>query len=102
MARALKAWGTRWGVRDRGDPAGLPLAAAILSMFMALITPLTTTISRQAEAEADAFGLAAAGEPHGFDSVAMRLSTFRKIRPGTLGERWFCETTNGYPRGPGR
>lgn len=98
MARALQVWGTRWGVRDRGDPAGLPLAAAILSLFMTLITPLTNTISRQAEAEADAFGLAAAGEPHGFASVAMRLSTYRKIHPGALEEWWFYDHPSGYTR----
>src|SRR3546814_11418279 len=56
MARALQAWGARWGVRDRGDPAGLPLAAAILRLFMTLITPITNTISSQAEAEAHALG----------------------------------------------
>src|SRR3546814_15115434 len=49
MARALQAWGARWGVRDRGDPAGLPLAAAILSLFMPLITPPPNNITRSEE-----------------------------------------------------
>ncbi len=98
MARALHVWGARWGVRDRGDPAGLPLAVAILAVFMTVITPLTNTVVRQAEAEADAFGLAAAGEPHGFATVAMRLSTYRKIHPGALEEGWFYDHPSGHTR----
>ena len=58
--RALLRWGPRFGLEDRGDPAALPLAMAILSLFFFFATPLTNSITRQAEAEADAFGLNAA------------------------------------------
>ncbi|MGH8106499.1 MAG: M48 family metallopeptidase, partial [Arenimonas sp.] len=94
----LKRYGTRWGVSDRGDPAGLPLAAALLAIFMTVMTPLNNSIIRQAEAEADAFGLAVAGEPHGFATVAMRLSTYRKIHPGELEEIMFYDHPSGYAR----
>lgn len=94
----LKRYGRRWEVRDRGDPAGLPLAMALLTIFMTLMTPLNNSIIRQAEAEADAFGLAVAGEPHGFATVALRLSTYRKIHPGELEEILFYDHPGGYAR----
>ena len=39
--RAMARWGTRFGLEGRGDPAALPLALAILSLFFFLVTPLT-------------------------------------------------------------
>ncbi len=78
--------GERWRVRDLADPAGLPLALAIFSVVMLLLTPLTNSIVRTAERQADAFGLGAAKEPHGFASVAMRLASYPKIEPSPLGE----------------
>jgi STE24 endopeptidase len=96
--RALARWGTRFGLEGRADPAALPLAIAILSLFFFLATPLTNSIVRQAEAEADAYGLNAADEPHGFAMVAMRLSTYRKIQPGPLEEIIFYDHPSGYAR----
>jgi STE24 endopeptidase len=91
-------YGARWGISDRGDPAGLPLAMALLALFMTVMTPLNNSIGRQAEAEADAFGLAVAGEPNGFATAAMRLSTYRKIHPGNLEEIMFYDHPSGYAR----
>jgi STE24 endopeptidase len=95
---ALARWGARWGLEGRTDPAALPLALAILSVFFLLATPLTNSIVRQAEAEADAYGLNAAREPHGFAMTAMRLSTYRKIAPGNLEEILFYDHPSGYQR----
>ena len=96
--RALVRWGPRFGLEDRADPAALPLAIAILSLFFFFATPLTNSIIRQAEAEADAFGLNAAQEPNGFAMAAMRLSTYRKIKPGALEEIIFYDHPSGYAR----
>ncbi|GAA0715894.1 M48 family metallopeptidase [Dokdonella soli] len=94
----LARWGGGLGLRGRGDPAALPLAIAILSVFFFLATPLTNSIVRQMEAEADAFGLNAAREPNGFAMSAMRLSAYRKIRPGPLEETFFYDHPSGYQR----
>lgn len=94
----LRRHGARWGIADRGDPAGLPLALAIFSVFFAIMTPLTNTITRQAEAEADAFGVNASREPHGFASAAIRLSTYRKLHPGPIEEVIFYDHPSGYDR----
>jgi STE24 endopeptidase len=93
-----RRWGQRFGVEGRGDPAGLPLISALFSIFFFIATPVSNSITRQAEAEADAYGLNAAGEPHGFATVAMRLSTYRKIHPGKWEEIVFYDHPSGYDR----
>ena len=95
---SLSRWGGRLGLEDRGDPAALPFAFAILSVYMFLATPLANSIVRQMEAEADAYGLNAAREPNGFAMAAMRLSTYRKIHPGPLEEIIFYDHPSGYAR----
>jgi STE24 endopeptidase len=96
--RLLARWGARLGLRDRGDVAALPLAIAVLSVFFFAATPLVNSIVRQMETEADAFGLNAAREPHGFAMAAMRLSTYRKLKPGPLEEIVFYDHPSGYQR----
>ena len=90
--------GESWGVRDISDPAGLPLALAIFAIVMLLLTPVTNSIVRIAEHQADAFGLNAAHEPHGFASVAMRLAPYRKIEPSPLEEIIFFDHPSGRTR----
>ena len=96
--RALARWGPRLGLRDRADPAALPLMAAILVVMLLLLTPFTNSTVRTAEAEADAFGLNAAREPEGFAMAAMRLSTYRKLKPGPVEEFEFYDHPSGYDR----
>jgi len=95
---SLARFGQRLGLENRTDPAALPLVGAILSVFLFLMTPLLNSVIRQAEAEADIFGLNAAREPHGFATAAMRLSTYRKIRPGYWEEILFYDHPSGYAR----
>jgi len=94
----VRRFGVRWGVTGRGDPAGLPVAMALLAIYMTLAQPVLNSIIRSAEAEADAFGLAVAGEPYGFATSAMRLSTYRKIHPGHWEEVFFYDHPSGYDR----
>ena len=96
--RALQRWGTRLGIRDRADIAGLPLAAALLSVLGLLATPITNTISRSEESEADIFGLNAAREPQAFASVAIRLASYRKLDPGALEELLMYDHPSGRTR----
>jgi STE24 endopeptidase len=98
LDRALARWGGRLGLKDRADPAALPLAVALFSVIFFLLGPLQNTIVRSYEGEADAFGLNASREPHGWAMSAMRLSTYRKIRPGKLEEFLFYDHPSGYER----
>jgi STE24 endopeptidase len=95
---AIARWGARWGITDRADPASLPLAVLILAVFMTVATPVLATIVRTSEAEADAFAINAAREPHGFATVALRLSTYRKLKPGPIEEVIFYDHPSGYDR----
>jgi STE24 endopeptidase len=90
--------GARWGVRGVDDPAVTPLFAIILGLYALAITPVTNTIVRIDESEADAFGLEAAREPDGFASTAMKLSEYRKIEPGKWEERIFYDHPSGRTR----
>jgi len=98
FGRLQRRYGDRFGIRDLADPAGLPLAFAIFTVVMYLISPVTNTMIRTAEHQADAFGLDVAKEPHGFASVAMRLSTYRKLEPGALEEVIFFDHPSGRAR----
>jgi STE24 endopeptidase len=98
MDAALARWGGRLGVADRADPAALPLAIAFFSMIFFLLTPLQNSVVRSYEGEADAFGINAAREPHGWAMAAMRLSTYRKMKPGKFEEFVFYDHPSGYER----
>jgi len=96
--RVRRRRGEQWGIRDLADPAGLPLALAIFTIVLYLLTPATNTMVRTAEAQADAFGLDTAKEPNGFASVAMRLSNYRKLEPAALEEFIFYDHPSGRAR----
>ena len=95
---AIARWGPRLGLRDRSDLAALPLVIALYTAVALPLTPANNTIVRSAESAADAFGLNAAREPQGFAMVSMRLSTYRKLRPGPLEEFIFYDHPSGYDR----
>jgi STE24 endopeptidase len=96
--RLLVRYGERWGVREAGDPAVTPIFAAIASVLFLLLTPVTNTLIRVNESEADAFGLDAAREPDGFALTAMKLSEYRKIEPSPLEEAIFFDHPSGLTR----
>jgi STE24 endopeptidase len=96
--KALDRWGQNWGIRDVGDTAGLPLFAAVLSVYFFVMTPITNSIVRISEAEADNYGINVSGQPDGFARVAMRLSEYRKINPGPVERFIFYDHPSGYDR----
>jgi STE24 endopeptidase len=96
--RASARWGERWGLRGVGDPAGLPLLAALLSIYLFVLTPVNNTFVRTAEAEADIFGLNAARQPDGFARIALQLGEYRKLSPGPLEEWVFFDHPSGRNR----
>ena len=95
---AERRWGERWGLRGIGDVAGLPLLAALFSIFMFVMTPVNNTLTRTMEAEADAFGLDAARQPDGFAQAAVQLSEYRKMHPGPVEEFLFYDHPSGWQR----
>lgn len=91
-------FGRMWGVRDFGDTAGLPILVFTLALFGLLATPITNSITRTNEAEADIFGLNAAREPDGFATIALKLAEYRKLDPGPWEEFVFYDHPSGRAR----
>jgi STE24 endopeptidase len=94
----LSRWGAKWQIRGVGDPAVLPLAALIASIFFFVLTPFINTHVRTTEAEADMFGINASRQPDGMARAALHLGEFRKMRPGPIEEYIFYDHPSGYNR----
>ncbi|HEX5229092.1 MAG TPA: M48 family metallopeptidase [Bryobacteraceae bacterium] len=95
---AMRRWGGRWGIRELTDPAVLPLAVLILSVFIFVLTPLNNTLTRTQEYAADIFGLDASRQPDGFAQAALLLSEYRKLSPGPVEEFIFFDHPSGRTR----
>ena len=98
FGRVTLRFGERWGFRDVGDVAGLPLLVALFSVYVFALTPLFNTMTRSMEAEADAFGLNAARQPDGAAQAALHLAEYRKMQPGAVEEVIFFDHPSGWNR----
>ena len=94
----LRKRGAAWGVRGIGDPAGLPMVALIFAFYSFLATPLSNTMTRMTEAEADIFGLNTSREPDGMAKAALKLGTYRKLDPTPMEEFIFFDHPSGRAR----
>lgn len=90
--------GGRWGIEGMADPGVLPALTIVISLVFFLGTPITNTMIRVQEQEADVFGLNAARAPDGFARIAMKLSQYRKIEPSPLEEVIFFDHPSGHTR----
>jgi STE24 endopeptidase len=91
-------FGGQWQVRKPGDIAGLPLLAALGMIFLFLAMPVTNSITRVIEYQADIFGLNAVRKPDAFAQVMLKLSTYRKLEPGKWEEIIFYDHPSGRTR----
>ena len=98
LAWSLARWGGRWGIRDICDPAVVPLVFLIGSTFFFAITPVTNTLTRTQEYEADIFGLNTARQPDGEAETDMLLGEYRKLDPTPLEEFLFFDHPSGRTR----
>jgi STE24 endopeptidase len=97
--RALAGiFGGNWDLRSIEDPAGLPVLTALLAVFFLVATPVTNTITRTLEAQADIFGLNAARQPDGFATATLKLGEYRKLDPSPLEEFVFYDHPSGRTR----
>jgi STE24 endopeptidase len=96
--RVTRRRGTRWGVRGPADPAGMPVFAILISCYLFALTPVTNSITRVLEYEADIFGLNASRQPDGFAETALKLSEYRKLEPTPLEEIVFYDHPSGRTR----
>jgi STE24 endopeptidase len=95
---ATDLFGGSWQVRQPDDVAGLPLLVALLSIFTYLATPLTNSIIRTGEQQADIFGVNAVRKPDAFANVVLKLSSYRKLDPSPWEEIIFYDHPSGRTR----
>jgi STE24 endopeptidase len=95
---AADLFGAQWQVRHLDDVAGLPLLAAMASIFFFLASPVSNSITRTSEHQADIFGLDAVRKPDAFATAMLKLSTYRKLEPGKWEEMIFYDHPSGRTR----
>jgi STE24 endopeptidase len=95
---AVRRHGARWQVTGIADPAGLPLLSLILTVLFFLYTPISNSLTRETEAEADSFGINTSREPDGFAQASLKLGEYRKLDPGPLEEFIFFDHPSGRAR----
>jgi len=79
------------GVEGLADPAGLPVLGAVLAVLTLLATPVLSTITRTAEADADNFSLQRVHEPDGLAKALVKTIEYRAATPGRLEEIIFYD-----------
>jgi STE24 endopeptidase len=95
---SFAAYRTRHGISERADPAGLPLAAAVLLGLFFIAQPFINRMIYVAEVEADAFGVNASREPYGRATANIRQASYRKLDPGPVEEFLFYDHPSGRYR----
>jgi STE24 endopeptidase len=84
----------RWlgaGAAGIADPSGLPVLIALVATLSLIGTPLTSTLTRVQEADADAFSLRVAHEPDGLSKALVKTIEYRADSPSRLEEVIFYD-----------
>ena len=67
----------------------MPVLAFAVSLFALLAMPVTNTLSRMSESEADAYSLRTVGQADGLASALVKTAQYRYPRPAALQEGIF-------------
>lgn len=78
-------------VGDISDPAGLPVLAVIGAVIGLLLTPVTNTMIRLIEQDADQFSLTHANEPDGLSKALIKTAEYRAPSPSAIEEIIFYD-----------
>ncbi|HWU15740.1 MAG TPA: M48 family metallopeptidase [Caulobacter sp.] len=78
-------------VRGLADPAGLPILAVILGLLSLLGQPVTNSLVRIAESDADHYSLVHFNEPDGLSKALVKTIEYRAATPGKLEEIVFYD-----------
>lgn len=71
------------------EPRGLPVFAVVGSVLGLLISPITNTLTRVGETEADQFSLETVNEPDALATALVKTAEYRYPRPSALQEALF-------------
>ena len=78
-------------VKGLADPAGLPALSVILAVLSLLGTPLTNSLIRFAETDADRYSLEHEDEPDGLSKALVKTIEYRAATPGVVEEVLFYD-----------
>jgi STE24 endopeptidase len=79
------------GVTGIADPAGLPVIGVILAILSLLATPISNTMTRWTEADADHFSVEHFNEPDGMAKALVKTIEYRAATPSKLEEFIFYD-----------
>ena len=71
------------------EPRGLPVFAVVGSVLGLLVTPITNTLTRVGETEADRYSLETVNEPDALATALVKTAEYRYPRPSALQEALF-------------
>lgn len=91
-------YGGKWGIDGHDDPAMLAPALIVAALLAVLLTPVTNSIVRFHESQADYFGINASRAPDGWARVSLKLGEYRKLDPSPLEEAIFYDHPSGRTR----
>jgi STE24 endopeptidase len=87
--RLIAAFGERWQVTDLRDTGAFPVFWGLLMFWGFLALPVSNSIARHQEAEADMFGINASQQPLGLAEFMIRDADARQLDPPPVVEMWF-------------
>jgi STE24 endopeptidase len=88
----------RKGLKGISDPAAFPVLITAFSFAMLLATPLRSSITRVAEADADRFSLEHAHDPDGLSAALIKTADYRAPQPSRLEEIVFYDHPSVFRR----
>jgi Zn-dependent protease with chaperone function len=90
LRSAIRRWGGRWGIREPGQAAVLPLVLLLMSVLTFVSLPFSNAVSRQAESAADRYAMELIGHAGGAVSMQQKLSkaTLDEVDPPLI-VKWF-------------
>jgi STE24 endopeptidase len=97
FGKTLERW-PNLGVESVADPAGLPLLALFLGIFLFATSPISNWYGRTAELEADNFGLNASQYPDAAATTFLKLGEYRDLDPKPIIEVLYYDHPSGRTR----
>jgi STE24 endopeptidase len=94
----VSQFGGRWRIAGRDDPAMMVPATIVASLCAVVLTPVTNSLVRYHETQADYFGINTSRAPDGWARVALKLGEYRKLEPSPLEEIVFFDHPSGRTR----
>jgi STE24 endopeptidase len=98
LLRLIGKFGSRWDVRDAADIGGLPLFWCLLMLWGILSLPVSNSITRAQEKEADLYGLNASRQPLAVAEFMIRDADARRLDPSWIEETVFYTHPSGRNR----